>query len=426
MTGSDQTDQLRNKTKQFAIGILKLCGPLPKTPETLAIQTPLVKAATTLAANCRALARAWSEDDFHRNRNLASGDADDCVFWLELLAAAGTDQDQPIQALLEEAAEIVALLSICGEPEKPASPAKAEAAPTPKTETPPPPPPLPTDFHGLRVLSFESRMATDMARLIRRHGGEPVVVPALREIPIPLQDNGAVFRFGVKLILHQVDIVILMTGVGTKALFEVLQTRYPLAEIIEALKKTIVVTRGPKPLAVLKAMGVEANITVPEPNTWHDVIATLDYYRPVQGLKIAIQEYGVSKPEMIEDLKKRGAEVFSVPVYRWALPEDTGPLEAAIGDVFNGALDAMVVTNAAQIDHVMHLAERGNRAQPFRDACKNLVVASIGPTASESLKHHDLPIDFEPSHPKMGILVKEFSEQIHALRQAKSGQRQAP
>ena len=247
MTGSDQTDQLRNKTKQFAIGILKLCGPLPKTPETLAIQTPLVKAATTLAANCRALARAWSEDDFHRNRNLASGDADDCVFWLELLAAAGTDQDQPIQALLEEASDIVALLSICGEPDKPAPSQQPEAVATPQAETPPaPPPPLPTDFHGLRVLSFESRMATDMARLIRRHGGEPLVVPALREIPIPLQDNGAVFRFGVKLILHQVDLLILMTGVGAKALFEVLQARYPLAEIIEALKKTIVVTRGPK------------------------------------------------------------------------------------------------------------------------------------------------------------------------------------
>ena len=422
MTGSDQTDQLRNKTKQFAIGILKLCGPLPKTPETLAIQTPLVKAATTLAANCRALARAWSEDDFHRNRNLASGDADDCVFWLELLAAAGTDQDQPIQALLDEASDIVALLSICGEPDKPAPPAEPETVPTPQPETPPAPPPLPTDFHGLRVLSFESRMATEMARLIRRHGGEPLVAPALREIPIPLQDNGAVFRFGVKLILQQVDLVILMTGVGAKALFEVLQTRYPLAEIIEALKKTILVTRGPKPLAVLKAMGLEANITVPEPNTWQDVIATLDYYRPVQGLKIAIQEYGVSKPEMIEDLKKRGAEVFSVPVYRWALPEDTGPIEAAIGEVLKGTMDAMMITNAAQIDHVMQLAERSHTVESFREACKKMVVASIGPTATEELKHHDIQVDFEPSHPKMGVLVKEFSEQVHALRQGKSPQ----
>jgi len=194
MTGSEQTDQLRARTKQFAIGILKLFGTLPKTPETLAIQTPLVKAATTLAANCRALARAWSEDDFHRNRNLAAGDADDSVFWLELLSAAGTDQDQAIQALLEEVAEIVAILSICGEQDKPAAAdADMEIQPA-SVSSEPAPPPLPTDFHGLRVLSFESRMAKEMSRLIERHAGLPVVVPALREIPIPRQDNGAVFR----------------------------------------------------------------------------------------------------------------------------------------------------------------------------------------------------------------------------------------
>jgi uroporphyrinogen-III synthase len=418
MTGSDQTDQLRTKTKQFAIGILKLFGPLPKTPENSAIQTPLVKAATTLAANCRALARAWSEDDFHRNRNLASGDADDCVFWLELLAAAGTDQDQPIQALLEEAAEIVALLSICGEPDKPVPSETIEPAPQPVPQEPPPPP-LPTDFNGKRVLAFESRMAKEMNRLIERHAGVPLVVPAVREIPIPLQDNGAVFRFGVKLILNQVDIVILMTGVGTKALFEVLQTRYPLAELIEALKKTILVTRGPKPLAALKAIGVEPNITVPEPNTWQDVIATLDYYRPVQGLKIAVQEYGVSNPDMIQDLKKRGAEVFAVPIYRWALPEDTNPLKQAIGEVLEGKIDAVLITNAAQIDHVMQLVEQEGKTDLFREACKNLVVASIGPTASERLKHYDIPVDFEPSHGKMGILVKELSEKFHTMQKAK-------
>jgi uroporphyrinogen-III synthase len=278
---------------------------------------------------------------------------------------------------------------------------------------------IPTDFHGLRVLSFESRMGAEMARLIQRHNGDPLVVSALREIPIPLQGNSAVFRFGVKLILNQLDILILMTGVGTKALLEILQTRYPLAEIIDALKKTIIVTRGPKPLAILKTLGVEANITVPEPNTWHDVIATLDYYRPVQGLKIAIQEYGVSKPDMIQDLQKRGADVFSVPVYRWALPEDTAPLHSAITEVVNGRIDAMVITNAAQVDHVMQLAEQDQKTDLFRESCKKIVVASIGPTASEGLKHYDLPVDFEPSHPKMGVLVKELSEQIHALRQAK-------
>ncbi|HEY5626579.1 MAG TPA: four helix bundle protein [Nitrospira sp.] len=419
MTGSDQTDQLRAKTKQFAIGILKLFGTLPKTPETLAIQTPLVKAATTLAANCRALARAWSEDDFHRNRNLATGDADDSVFWLELLSAAGTEQDQAIQALLEEVAEIVAILSICGEQDKPvAVEPEIKATPAPVSGEPIPPP-LPTDFHGMRVLSFESRMAKEMSRLIERHAGLPIIVPALREIPIPRQDNGAVFRFGVKLTLQQIDILILMTGVGTKALFELLQTRYPLAELIESLRKTIIVTRGPKPLAALRTLGVEANITVPEPNTWQDVIATLDYYRPVQGLKIVIQEYGISNPDMIQDLTKRGAEVFSVPIYRWALPEDTGPLKHAIADILDGKIDVLLITNAAQIEHVMQLVEQEGKTELFRESCKKLVLASIGPTASERLKQYDLRVDFEPSHPKMGVLVKELSERVHSIQKSR-------
>lgn len=421
MTGSDQTDQLRTKTKHFAIEVLKLFGTLPKTPEVAAIQTPLVKAATTLAVNCRALSRAWSEDEFHRSRNLASGDADDCVFWLELLAAAGKEQDQSVQPLLEEASELLALLSICDEPDKPSAAAQPQSHTphTPVPQEPPEPPLLPKDFHGLRVLSFESRMANEMTRLVERNAGLPLVVPALREIPIPLQNNGSVFRFGVKLILQQIDILILMTGVGTKALIDILQTRYPLAELIEALRKTILVTRGPKPLAALKAIGIEANITVPEPNTWQDVIATLDYYRPVRGLKIAVQEYGTANPQMIEDLSKRGAEVFQVPIYRWALPEDTGPLKTAIAEILKGKIDVLVITNAAQIDHVLQLVEQEGETKLFKEACRNLVLASIGPTASERLKLHDLPVDFEPSHPKMGVLLKELSERVHALRHTK-------
>jgi len=419
MTDSQQTEQLRTKAKQFAIGILKLFGSLPKTPEIHAIEAPLVKAATTLAADCRALARAWSEDEFLTKRGIAAGDADDCVFWLELLSAAGTDHEQPIHALLEDIAEIVALLSICNESDQPASPrASDDPLPVP-VQSESLPPPLPTDFHGLRVLSFESRMATEMTRLIERHGGVPVVVPALREIPIPLQDNEAVFRLGVRLILGQVDILILLTGVGTKALFDVLQTRYPMAEIAEALKKVIVVTRGPKPQAALKTLGLEPNITVPEPNTWVEVVSTLDEYRPVKGFRVAVQEYGISNPDLLEALKQRGAEVFPVPIYHWALPEEVGLLRHVIGEMVDGKIDVMLITNAAQLDHVMQLVEQEGKTELFREACKKVVVASIGPTASERLRHYELPIDFEPSHPKMGILVKETSQRVHTALQSK-------
>ncbi|HEY6289929.1 MAG TPA: uroporphyrinogen-III synthase, partial [Nitrospiraceae bacterium] len=334
-------------------------------------------------------------------------------FWLDLLRAADLEEQTSIHQLLDEAADILAILSNCGAPDMAIPVPPTTQSPTPK---PQPTPTIPTDFGRLRVVSFESRMAPEMTRLIERNGGTPVVVPALRELPIPLQENGAVFRLGVKLILEQIDIVILLTGTGTTILFDLLQTRYPLTDLVKALKKTFVVTRGPKPVAALKkTLDLEPNITVPEPNTWVEVVSTLDEYRPVKGLRVAVQEYGMSNPQLLEALRQRGAEVFPVPIYRWALPEDTGPLKQVLGEIIAGNMQVMLVTNAAQIDHVMQLLEQEGTTAQFKEACRKMVVASIGPTASERLRHYDLPIDFEPSHPKMGVLVKETSEQAHSL-----------
>jgi uroporphyrinogen-III synthase len=272
-------------------------------------------------------------------------------------------------------------------------------------------------FNGLTVAAFESRMAVEIARLIERHGGVPLVTPALREIP--LDDNSAALKFGVKLTTERVDMLILLTGVGTTALFDLLKTRYPWSSIVVALKQTALVARGPKPVAALKAFGLQATLTVPEPNTWIDLISTLDEYRPVKGLRVAVQEYGASNPGLLEALKQRGAEVFQVPIYRWTLPDDLGPLRQALDEVLAGKVSVLLVTNAAQVDHVMQVLEKDGQVELFRTALKKMVIASIGPTASERLHHYEWPIDLEPSHPKMGVLIKETSEQLHSLLQSK-------
>jgi uroporphyrinogen-III synthase len=272
-------------------------------------------------------------------------------------------------------------------------------------------------FNGLTIASFESRMAVEIARLIERHGGEPLVTPALREIP--LDDNSAALKFGVRLTTEQVDILILLTGVGTTTLFELLKTRYPWSSIVAALKQTAIVARGPKPVATLKAFGLQPTLTVPEPNTWVDLISTLDEYRPVKGLRVAVQEYGASNPDLLEALKQRGAEVFQVPIYRWTLPEDLGPLRQALDGIIAEKVPVLLITNAAQVDHVMQILEKDRKVERFRASLKKMVVASIGPTASERLRHHEWPIDLEPSHPKMGILVKETSEQAAGILEIK-------
>jgi uroporphyrinogen-III synthase len=264
-------------------------------------------------------------------------------------------------------------------------------------------------FHGLTVAAFESRMAVEITRLIERHGGKPLVIPALREIP--LDDNSAALKFGVQLTTERVDLLILLTGVGTTSLFDLLKTRYPWPSIVAALKETAIVARGPKPVAALKAFGLQPTLTVPEPNTWVDLVSTLDKYRPVKGLRVAVQEYGVSNPDFLEALKQRGAEILQVPIYRWTLPENQGPLRLALNEIIAGKVSVLLITNAAQVDHVMQVLEKDEKVEPFRAALKKMAVASIGPTASERLRQHDWPIDLEPSHPKMGVLVKECSEQ---------------
>ncbi len=272
-------------------------------------------------------------------------------------------------------------------------------------------------FSGIAVAAFESRMAAEITRLIERYGGRPSVAPALRELPI--QDNPAALRFGAQLIDGRIDMLVLMTGVGTTALFDIIRSQHPLSSIMVGVKQCALVARGPKPVAALKALGFTPTLTVPEPNTWVDVVSTLDEYRPVKGLRVAVQEYGNSNPEFLEALTARGADVLPVPVYKWGLPEDLAPLRQVLADLLAGTIPVMMITNAAQIDHVMQLLEQEGKIPLFREACRSIVIASIGPTASERLRHHDLPVDFEPSHGKMGVLVKELSEQVHLLLAAK-------
>lgn len=272
-------------------------------------------------------------------------------------------------------------------------------------------------FNGLTVAAFESRMAADMTRLIERHGGTPLVAPALREIP--LGNNSAALQFGEQLMREGLDVLVLMTGAGTTALFELLKTRYTTQDIAAALKDTDLIARGPKPVAALKALGFQPTFTVPEPNTWMDVISTLDASRPVNGLRVAVQEYGVSNRDLLEALKLRGAHVTPVPIYRWALPEDTSPMKEALRRILAGEVQVVLITNAAQFDHMMQLAGQERQTEPFKQACTRLVLASIGPTASERIRSHGLSVDFEPSHGKMGILVKETSAQAQRLLAAK-------
>ncbi len=260
----------------------------------------------------------------------------------------------------------------------------------------------------IRVCSFESRRNNEMHTLIERFGGIATVAPSMREVP--LGENESVFAFAEQLQAGQIDVVVFMTGVGARALLETWQVRYEASLFFEELAKTTVVVRGPKPMAVLREWGVRIDHRVPEPNTWRELLETLDANVPLAGTTVAVQEYGEPNNELYDALHARNATVIPVPVYRWAFPEDTGPLKDAIRRTIAGEFDALMFTSAQQIVNTLQAAAEDGLEDNFRAATKNTLIASIGPTASERLQSLGFQVDVEASLPKMGPLVRATIE----------------
>jgi uroporphyrinogen-III synthase len=271
-------------------------------------------------------------------------------------------------------------------------------------------------FDGLRVISFESRRATEMAELIRRQAGDPFAAPSMREAPI--ENNLEAFEFAERLFRGEFDLMIFLTGIGTRALNKVLASRYPEEQFAEALRKMAIAARGPKPLAALRELKVPVSVTAPEPNTWRELLTALDGRTES---KIAVQEYGKSNEELLETLRARGAEVTPVRVYQWDLPEDLTPLREAVHRISEGRADVAMFTTSIQIPHLFRIAAEEQLEEPTRNALRRMVIASIGPATTETLEEFGLTPDITPTHPKMGFLVKETAEQAAAILQRKRG-----
>jgi uroporphyrinogen-III synthase len=262
-------------------------------------------------------------------------------------------------------------------------------------------------FDGRRVLTLESRRATELSALIANHGGRPISAPALREVP--LVTNTDALEFIRRLVAGQYDVVVFLTGVGARALVELAGHEYSRRAFADALSNTKVVVRGPKSMAAMRELQVAVWAAAPEPNTWHDVMATIigAAGERLDSVRVAVQEYGVSNPELLDALRARGATVTPVPVYRWALPEDIQPLRDAVAALARGEVDVALFTTSTQLVHLWQIAVELGLEEEVRRGLDQALIASIGPTTSRELQGRGFRVDLEASHPKMGVLVRE-------------------
>ncbi|MHB0956371.1 MAG: uroporphyrinogen decarboxylase [Pirellulaceae bacterium] len=269
------------------------------------------------------------------------------------------------------------------------------------------------NLHGMRVAAFESRRVGEIARFIERFAGTPQVTPSLREVPVT--DASGTTHFAHRLLVGDIGVAIFLTGVGFQHLLASVVRHIPRERYLHALADIVTIARGPKVVHAMREVALTPTYLVDEPHTWREVLTTVDQHVAVDNQVIAIQEYGESNVSLIAGLEARGARVLSVATYRWELPEDLGPLADNLRACADGQVDVVLFTSAIQVTNMLQVARQLGIEEALRRAMGQMVVGSIGPTTSEMLRHHHLPVDLEPEHAKMGHLVRDAAEQARDL-----------
>lgn len=256
---------------------------------------------------------------------------------------------------------------------------------------------------GKTVAILEHRYGEELATLLTKHGALAMRAPALAEVPD--MDAQYIAHLVSELEAAPPGAFVFQTGVGTQALFQATDKLGITERLLAVLARTRVVARGPKPVGPLRARGVRIDLNARDPYTSAEVLQAMRDI-PLVGSTVVIQRYGGANAELDHALEARGARVVEVPVYRWALPEDTKPMVELLDALALGRVDAVAFTNAAQVHNLYALADQLGRRKTLDAGLKDTLVASIGPVCTRALGEHGVKASIEASPPKLGPFVQ--------------------
>jgi len=262
------------------------------------------------------------------------------------------------------------------------------------------------------IALLESRMKSELSRLVEKHGGAPLCVPAVHEAPhIEAEAIRGVLD---ELAEGRHEVVIFMTGVAVSLLFELAQELGRNAELVTSLRNLTTVCRGPKPTAALRGFGVPPTLSAREPFTAAELIDALSDLE-IAGRSVLLFNYGERSETLSETLLARRADLREFWLYRWQLPADVGALESLVRRIVDRSVDALAVTCQIQFRHLYQVAERLDLGRELLDALrKDVVIAAVGPTCRAIIEVHGVTPHVMPEHPKMGPLVMALMRYLDA------------
>ena len=270
----------------------------------------------------------------------------------------------------------------------------------------------PTLGHA-RIALLEVRRESELASLVRRHGGEPIAVPALREVERECRREVEQAAVVLGRTPEPGPVVILATGVGLERWLALAEGSDARAALRQGLSRSTIVCRGPKPIAVLKREGLPVHVRAEPPHTTAELLVALSGLDVTDRDVIYVHDGGGLRT-VPEALAGRGARVLEIQPYGWALPEDLEPLRGLVRALVEGEVDALAITTQIQAKHLFEVASSMGLRDALREAlATRVLVAAVGPTCERALAELGAPAHVVPAQAKMGPLVLALAERLN-------------
>ena len=265
---------------------------------------------------------------------------------------------------------------------------------------------------GFTVGVTASRRREELSSLLERKGARVVYAPAIRLVP--LADDTELLDATRELLAEPVDDVIVTTGVGFRAWLEAAEGWGLREDLIKVLSDARVLTRGPRAKGAVRAAGVTETWS-PESENWEDVLRHL-LAEDLTGRRVAVQLYGEPTPQLTGTLRRVGARVVEIPVYRWARTDDPTPLRRLVGQAVAGTVDAITFTSAPAVAATLAVAADDNLEGLLLGALRSHVLAAcVGPLTAAPLEERGVaPIS--PERARLSSLVHVLSVELPARR----------
>jgi uroporphyrinogen-III synthase len=264
------------------------------------------------------------------------------------------------------------------------------------------------ELNGRRIVVPETRELGQLLYMLEERGAEAIACPmiAIRDVPDAAPVEAWLRRFAK----GTCDDLVLMTGEGLRRLLGFARRIDLEAAFIDALRVARKITRGPKPVRALRAIGLAADVLADQPTT-EGIIAALGRH-DLTRRRIGVQLYpGNANERLLKFIKSVGAEVDPVLPYVYASEVEDARVIAVIAELASGQVDAIAFTSAPQVRRFRDVARASGREAELLRGLERTVVAAVGPIVAAELNTIGVQVNVTPRDNKffMKPLVRELT-----------------